>query len=382
MLGAVSPWAIRLKLERVEDSGETAGRHVRDLDGRLAGRHVPRRAAADPAGRHAAHVPDLRARARRSSPRSGSARRWLARARSASPRCSRSRSARSRRPRTARVIHETETTYQYARVVEHPDGDAPARAQRGPGDPLALPARHACSPAATGTASSSTPFAAPRRRRRARIAILGIAGGTIAARLRALLPEHARSTRSRSTASCSTSATATSACARARSCASTPRTRGRSCASTTARYDAIFVDAYRQPYIPFYLTTQRVLRARRATGSRPAASVIVNVGHPEGSRRAREGAHRDDGRRAFDARRARPDRADQHAADRLATRRSSAARPARGRAGCRPTCARSRSRAAGRLAAAAAAAARVYTDDKAPVEWLIDKSIVEYAAGG
>ena len=26
MLGAVSPWAIRLKLERVEDSGETAGR--------------------------------------------------------------------------------------------------------------------------------------------------------------------------------------------------------------------------------------------------------------------------------------------------------------------------------------------------------------------
>ncbi len=23
----------------------------------------------------------------------------------------------------------------------------------------------------------------------------------------------------------------------------------------------------------------------------------------------------------------------------------------------------------------------VYTDDKAPVEWLIDKSIVEYAAG-
>ena len=24
----------------------------------------------------------------------------------------------------------------------------------------------------------------------------------------------------------------------------------------------------------------------------------------------------------------------------------------------------------------------VYTDDRAPVEWLVDKSIVEYAAGG
>ena len=27
------------------------------------------------------------------------------------------------------------------------------------------------------------------------------------------------------------------------------------------------------------------------------------------------------------------------------------------------------------------AAASVYTDDKAPVEWLVDKSIVDYAAG-
>ena len=53
------------------------------------------------------------------------------------------------------MIHETDTEYQYARVIEYPDGDAHARAQRGPGDPLALPARHACSPAATGTASSS-----------------------------------------------------------------------------------------------------------------------------------------------------------------------------------------------------------------------------------
>ena len=34
---------------------------VRDLDGRLAARHVPRLAAADPAGRHAADVPDVRA---------------------------------------------------------------------------------------------------------------------------------------------------------------------------------------------------------------------------------------------------------------------------------------------------------------------------------
>ena len=58
------------------------------------------------------------------------------------------------------------------------------------------------------------------------------------------------------------------------------------------------------------------------------------------------------------------------------------ARPtcARGRA-CPRRCARSRSPpptgSAGPLQGGA-----VYTDDKAPVEWLIDKSIVEYAAGG
>ena len=50
---------------------------------------------------------------------------------------------------------------------------------------------------------------------------------------------------------------------------------------TDARYDVIAVDAYRQPYIPFYLTTGSS-SSSCATGSRPAACVIVNVGHPEG----------------------------------------------------------------------------------------------------
>ena len=41
-----------------------------------------------------------------------------------------------------RVLHEADTEYQYARVVEDADGDAQARAQRGAGDPLAAEARH------------------------------------------------------------------------------------------------------------------------------------------------------------------------------------------------------------------------------------------------
>ena len=47
-------------------------------------------------------------------------------------------------------------------------------------------------------------------------------------------------------------------------------------------YDVIIVDAYRQPYIPFYLATREffeLVRDRLA----PGGVVIVNVGHPEGS---------------------------------------------------------------------------------------------------
>ncbi len=47
-------------------------------------------------------------------------------------------------------------------------------------------------------------------------------------------------------------------------------------------YDAIFVDAYRQPYIPFYLATEEffeLVHERLA----PGGVVVVNAGHPEGN---------------------------------------------------------------------------------------------------
>jgi spermidine synthase len=48
------------------------------------------------------------------------------------------------------------------------------------------------------------------------------------------------------------------------------------------RYDVIMVDAYRQPYIPFYLATKEffeLVKERLA----PGGVVIVNAGHPEGN---------------------------------------------------------------------------------------------------
>ena len=53
-------------------------------------------------------------------------------------------------------------------------------------------------------------------------------------------------------------------------------------AASSARYDAIFLDAYRQPYIPFYLVTSEFFASVRAHLS-PGGAVIVNVGHIPGS---------------------------------------------------------------------------------------------------
>ena len=48
---------------------------------------------------------------------------------------------------------------------------------------------------------------------------------------------------------------------------------------TGERYDAIFVDAYRQPYIPFYLATSEFFELCRER-LRPGGVVVINVGHP------------------------------------------------------------------------------------------------------
>ena len=48
-------------------------------------------------------------------------------------------------------------------------------------------------------------------------------------------------------------------------------------ATSAASYDVIFVDAYRQPYIPFYLTTREFFQSARAH-LRPGGVLAINVG--------------------------------------------------------------------------------------------------------
>ena len=116
-----------------------------------------------------------------------------------------------------------------------------------------------------------------------------------------------------------------------------------------------------------------------ATGCADGGVLIVNAGHPEGQDDLEKVLERDDGR-GLPERPARPDRGHEHAArgERgAACRRSACA--ARRRAAARDPRARARPRRRG--SAPRLEGGDVYTDDKAPVEWLIDKSIVEYAAG-
>ena len=51
---------------------------------------------------------------------------------------------------------------------------------------------------------------------------------------------------------------------------------------TDERYDFIFLDTYRQPYIPFYLATKEFFELAHDRLA-PGGAVIINVGHPEDS---------------------------------------------------------------------------------------------------
>jgi predicted membrane-bound spermidine synthase len=285
---------------------------------------------------------------------------------------------------TGRVLYEEETTQEYARVVERPDGTRVLELNEGQAvHSLYRPGEYLTGDYWDG--HLVLPFAAARDadpnhalRRDAggapqRIAILGNGAGTVARAYGHFFP-----------------ATAVDAVEidpeltelgrrffglknpRMRTFAEDARPWLR---RADERYDAIMVDAYRQPYIPFYLATREffeLARERLAAGG----VVIVNVGHPEGS----DELERVLGRtmaEAFPAVRRYPiestntlllaSEAALSAArlDRAATNLPAALRPL-----AREAAAALEPRLAG---------GEVYTDDRAPVEWLVDSSLLEYA---
>jgi spermidine synthase len=141
-------------------------------------------------------------------------------------------------------------------------------------------------------------------------------------------------------------------------------------------YDVIMVDAYRQPYIPFYLATREFFELARDRLA-PGGVVIVNAGHPEGN---------DDletvlGRTLADVFPTvvrdplEPTNTLLLASDGPASgQRLAAAVPAL------PDDLRVLAAAGSERIRPRLDGGEVYTDDVAPVEWLIDRSILGYAA--
>src|SRR4051794_5319698 len=373
MLGAVSPWAIRLKLERVEDSGEVAGRmYAISTVGSLLGTFLSALVLIPLAGTQRTFL--VFALALAAVAALGLSRRWAlaplgVAALLALP------IGTVKAAEDGKVVDEAETEYQYARVIQHADGARTLELNEG----QAIHSLFRPGTVLTGGYWDGflvTPFAAlPRRPRR--VAILGFAGGTTARayaryfpgtridgveidrelldigrrwfglRPRPQLHEYAQDAR--------------------------PLLR-----RSHTRYDVIFIDAYRQPYIPFYLATREFFLLARDRLA-PGGVVVVNVGHPEGSDRL-ERVLSATMSRAF-AHVAR-DPIEPTNTLLVASRRpvtsAALARAARGLpADLRPLALRSAARLRPPLRGGA-----VYTDDRAPVEWLIDKSVVSYAAGG
>jgi spermidine synthase len=146
---------------------------------------------------------------------------------------------------------------------------------------------------------------------------------------------------------------------------------------TDERYDFIFLDTYRQPYIPFYLATKEFFELARDRLA-PGGAVIINVGHPEDSPKLEQVLTATMGA-AF------PHVVRDPVRDTNTLLMGSTAAPSRARLEAAaermpPELREVALQDAARLAPPLRGG-DVYTDDKAPVEWLVDKSLIDYAGG-
>ena len=371
LLGAVSPWATRLRLGSVEEAGAVAGRlYAISTAGSLAGVFFVALWAIEAIGTQRtfivlAVVPAAVAAA-------GLRARWLLvpaalLAALALP------VGTTKPAERGRVLFEAETPYQYARVVEEPDGSRRLELNEG----QAIHSLWRPGTVLTGGYWDGflvLPFATGSGRAPGRIAALGTAGGTVPRAYAHFYP--------------GTRVDAVDIDKRLfeigrRWFGLRPRPQLRTIAQdarpflrrTPERYDAIFVDAYRQPYIPFYLTTREFFALVRER-LRPGGSAIVNVGHPRDSQALERALSATLGAVFRHVMRdpIEPESSLLVASDAPLAAQSLRTAPVTPR--LRPLAVASAGRLAGALRGGS-----VFTDDRAPVEWLVDTSIVEYAAG-
>ncbi|HSK49466.1 MAG TPA: fused MFS/spermidine synthase [Solirubrobacterales bacterium] len=282
---------------------------------------------------------------------------------------------------TGRVIYETETEQQYARIVERDDGTRVLELNEGQAvHSLYRPGEYLTGDYWDG---ALVLWGAAREQPPRRIALLGNAGGTVARAYGRFFP--------RTAVDAVEIDGELTELGRRYLGLENPRMEVYAedarpwLERSEERFDLIFVDAYRQPYIPFYLTTREFFRlcAERLT---PGGAVVVNVGHPEGSEELERILGRTMAEAFADVLRypVEPTNtllvggADLSAA-RLA-RTASGPRGAGRVVGGLPPALRPLAREAAAATEPRLPGGEVFTDDHAPVEWLVDESLLEYAA--
>jgi spermidine synthase len=147
---------------------------------------------------------------------------------------------------------------------------------------------------------------------------------------------------------------------------------------TGERYDLIVVDAYRPPYVPFYLATREFFALARDR-LKPGGAIALNVATVPGDHRLAEGIARTLRSELPQVVTWQPLRFNQIV---IGLDRPTSPAVLRERAGR----ARGEIRPLGLLLAQGLRESRLrgnaWTDDRAPVEWITDRMIVEFAAGG
>jgi spermidine synthase len=376
LLGAVSPYAIRLAVSTVEEAGTVAGRlYALSTAGSLAGTLLSALLLIPLVGTRRTFLVFALAIALMAVWGLRPVRRYaLAPAAIAALIALPVGTLKAADTDGGRVIHEAETEYQYARVVEYPDGHRTlelneGQAQHSIYDPdTVLTGDVWDAHLVLGFAGFDEP---PRR-----VAILGNAAGTTSRAYEEFFPE----TRIDGVEIDGE----LSEIGREYFDMNNPRLHlyhedaRPFLRRIDAEYDQISVDAYRQPYIPFYLTTEEFFETVKDR-LRPGGVLVVNVGHPEGQ---------DDLEKVLTATMSEVfpnvmrDPMEDTNTLLVASEAPLSAENLRDAALDAPDGLRGTMLAAASRLDPGLTGGEVYTDDKAPVEWLIDKSIVDYAADG
>jgi spermidine synthase len=273
--------------------------------------------------------------------------------------------------RDARVIYETETPYQYVRVVQLRSGERWLQLNEG----VAVHSDYR--PWSYLTGGYWDDFlvlpAAGARGVPERIAILGNAAGTVARAYGHFYP--------RTRVDAVELDGELTSIGRRYFGLSGPRLHTYTAdarpwlAASGNRYDAILLDAYRQPYIPFYLLTREFFASVRSH-LRPGGMLAVNVGHIPGSNALEQVVTRTL-RAVFPVLRRDPLTPANTVV--VASTAGISQRQLRVTQLTLPPALVPLANDVGARLASPLSGGSVFTDDRAPVEWLTDLSIVQYA---